>query len=36
MKLELGHSLTDPCPGPDLVDGSKEYEAEHILNSKYW
>ena len=22
--------------GPDLVDGSEEYEAEHILDSKYW
>ena len=26
----------DPRPGPDLVDGSKEYEAECVLNLKYW
>ena len=25
----------DPHPGPDLVDGSEEYEAEHVLNTKY-
>ena len=25
----------DPRPGPDLVDGSEEYEAERVLNSKY-
>ena len=25
----------DPRPGPDLVNGSEEYEAERVLNSKY-
>ena len=26
----------DPHPGPDLVDGSEEYEAECVHNLKYW
>src|SRR5271154_4445392 len=26
----------DPRPGPDVVDGSEEYEVERILNSKHW
>ena len=26
----------DPRPGPDVIDGNEEYEAERILNSKFW
>ena len=25
----------DPRPGPDVIDGNEEYEAERILNSKF-
>ena len=25
----------DPHPGPDVIDGHEEYEAERILNSKF-